>query len=174
VSPTPRRPSALLLLGLLLASSALAGQEDADVHRECMHCGMDRRAYGYSRMLIRYADGGEAGVCSLHCALVEQEAGAGRAVAALLVADRDGRALLPVEAAVWVLGGRKRGVMTARAKWAFASPEAAAAFVREHGGEVVSWEAARQAAADDLAEERRLLRARRERASGCAGAPRAG
>jgi nitrous oxide reductase accessory protein NosL len=174
VTRASRRPTALLLAGLLLAGAAQAGQEDADVHRECNHCGMDRRAYGYSRMLIRFADGGEAGVCSLHCALVELEGAPGRAVAALLVADRDGRELLPVEGATWVLGGAKRGLMTARAKWAFASPGAAAAFVREHGGAVVSWEAARQAAADDLAEERRLLRARRERASGCAGTPRAG
>lgn len=175
-SRRPQRvPAALLLAGLLVATGALAsGQEDAARHQECAYCGMDRRAYGYSRMLIRYRDGAEAGVCSLHCALVELGANPGRAVAALLVADRDTRDLVSADAATWVLGGKKRGVMTARAKWAFATPEAAAVFVREQGGEVVPWEAARRAAEEDLAREQAMERSRRARGAGCGSIPRAG
>jgi len=166
-----RAPAALLLAGLLLAGSALAGgQEDAARHQECAYCGMDRRAYGYSRMLVRYQDGSEAGVCSLHCALVELEAHPGKPVAALLVADRDTRDLVAADAATWVVGGKKRGVMTGRAKWAFATPETAAAFVREQGGEVASWETARRAAEEDLAQERAVEKARRARGAGCAAA----
>jgi nitrous oxide reductase accessory protein NosL len=152
----------MLFIGLLLCLSwtaAFAG-DDIDTHRSCDFCGMDRKAYGFSRMLIRYVDGTEGGVCSLHCAVIELDANKDRAVKALLVADRDTRTLIDAEEAFWVMGGSKRGVMTQRPKWAFPSKIAAEAFIAEYGGKIVPWAEALAAARDDLARELRYVRPR--------------
>ncbi|HUI67994.1 MAG TPA: nitrous oxide reductase accessory protein NosL [Nitrospirota bacterium] len=128
-------------------------QPDIDAYRKCAYCGMDRKAHGYSRMLILYEDGTGAGVCSLYCALIEIDAHQGRKVKALLVADRYTRILVEAEKATWVLGGRKSGVMSKRAKWAFQSNESAERFVATYGGKIVSWGEALAAAREDLAKD---------------------
>jgi nitrous oxide reductase accessory protein NosL len=122
-----------------LAGAPTKAQEDIGRHPECEFCGMSRKGYGYSRMLVRYADGSEKGVCSLHCAIVDIEENPGKVVQSLLVADRNNRELIDAEAAFWVIGGRKRGVMTAEPKWAFGSRAAAAEFVSAYGGKIVPW-----------------------------------
>jgi nitrous oxide reductase accessory protein NosL len=134
---------------MLLAGMAAGAQEDIEEHRSCVHCGMDRKAYGYSRMLIRYEDGSAIGLCSLHCAVLGLEASKNRSVKSIQVADRDTHALLEADKAVWVMGGGKRGVMTQRPKWAFATLQAAALFIKEHGGILVSWAEAQAAARED-------------------------
>lgn len=136
---------AVLLANLLLTTwSAQASDQasDIDEHRDCVYCGMDRKAYGFSRMLIQYQDEAAVGVCSLHCAVIELDAHSGRAVKSLLVADRDTRTMLEAEKAFWVMGGKKRGVMTERPKWAFSSKEAAEAFIKANGGQIVTWDEA--------------------------------
>jgi hypothetical protein len=77
----------LVLLGV--AGVAFSAHDDIEQHRSCTVCGMDRKAYGFSRMLIRFEDGESVGVCSLRCAVVALDAQQGRKVAALLAADRD-------------------------------------------------------------------------------------
>jgi nitrous oxide reductase accessory protein NosL len=143
----------MLFFGLLLilaGTIALAG-DDIDMHRSCVFCGMDRKAYGFSRMLIQYEDGVEAGVCSLHCAIFELDANKDRKVKALLVADRDDRTLISAETALWVIGGSKRGVMTQRPKWAFRTRAAADNFVKTYGGAITTWSEAVTAAREDAA-----------------------
>jgi hypothetical protein len=131
---------------------------------------MDRKAYGYSRALVQYQDGSEVGTCSLHCAVIELDAHPEKALKTLLVADRDSHDLVDAGTATWVLGGRKRAVMAARPKWAFATPEAATAFVKDQGGEVIGWPQALAAAREDVAREAQAAAARRStRALGCAG-----
>ena len=130
-------------------------QSDIENHRSCARCGMDRKAYGFTRMLVQYDDGATVGVCSLHCAVIELEANQGRMIKTLLVADRDTRTLIDAENAIWVMGGKKRGVMTQRAKWAFQTKAAAEAFIKTNGGEIVSWAEALAAARKELAREPR-------------------
>jgi copper chaperone NosL len=145
----------MVFIGLLLCltgTAAFAG-DDYDTHRSCAFCGMDRKAYGFSRMLIQYEDGTEVGVCSLHCAVIELDTNKGRVVKALLVADRDTRTLIDVDKAVWVMGGSKRGVMTQRPKWSFRSQAAAKAFLKNYGGTIITWTEALAAAREDLAQE---------------------
>lgn len=138
----------IVLTLLLMAGATAYAQEDISEHRNCAHCGMDRKAYGYSRMLIVYDDGSKVGVCSLHCAVVELAA-SGHKIKSLLVADRDTRSLTEAETAVWVMGGKKRGVMTQRPKWAFSAKTAAQAFVDSNGGTIVSWADVLAAARED-------------------------
>ena len=147
----------LLVMMVFVGTMAYAGGENNDIgrHRWCGFCGMDRKAYGFSRMLIRYEDGTDVGVCSLHCAVIELDANRGHGIKALLVADRETRTLIDAEKASWVIGGSKRGVMTQRPKWAFPSKAAAEAFIAEYGGKIVTWAEALAAAREELDRERR-------------------
>ena len=140
---------------LCIARTIVFAQDDINDHRSCVNCGMDRKAYGFSRMLIQYEDGSARGVCSLHCAVVELDANPGRKVKSLLVADRDTRTLIDAEQANWVMGGGKRGVMTQQPKWAFQSKESAEAFIKANGGKLVTWAEALAAAREETAREHR-------------------
>jgi len=141
----------VLMVFACMAAQAAGDHNDIVNHRSCNFCGMDRKAYGFSRMLIRYEDGAERGTCSLHCAVTELDANKGRGINALLVADRDARTLINAEKAFWVMGGSKRGVMTQRPKWAFETNAAAEAFIAAYGGKIATWAEALAAAREELA-----------------------
>ncbi len=146
-----RKTTLVLLFGFLLFLPAAFAADDIDQQRSCSQCGMDRKAYGYSRMLIRYEDGATAGVCSLHCAAQEMSRNPKRSVAAILAADRTTRALTDATKAVWVVGGRKRGVMTKVPKWAFETQANAEDFVKSSGGNIVTWNEVLAAAQEEVA-----------------------
>lgn len=146
--------SVLTFILFCMAGRGAFAQSDIEDHRSCAHCGMDRKAYGYSRILVQYGDGSVVGVCSLHCAVVELDANQGRTVKTLQVADRDSRTLIDAEKAIWVMGGKKRGVMTQLPKWAFQTKADAEAFIKENGGKIVSLEEALAAAREELGQGR--------------------
>lgn len=131
--------AALALIACITFPLSARADDDIQEHRSCVRCGMDRKAYGYSRMLISYRDGGKSGVCSLHCAVSELASHPERTVASMLVADRDTRLMIDPEKAFWVMGGKKRGVMTGQPKWAFDTEAAARAFIADNGGVMASW-----------------------------------
>ena len=120
----------LLTLGSCLWAAApmtmpmpmASGPLPADVQQApvCRNCGMDRGMFSFSRMVIEYEDSSAAASCSLHCAAVELANTIDKLPVHLRVADYDSKALIDAESAVWVMGGGKKGVMTAQAKWAFA------------------------------------------------------
>jgi nitrous oxide reductase accessory protein NosL len=144
----------IIMLLILLLSSALAGVMDAvEAPITCKKCGMDRNAYAHSRMLIVYADGTNVGVCSLHCAAAVLQDNNARQIATLKVADYATKVLLDAGTAVWVVGGKKMGVMTVLPKWAFASAEGAHKFVEESGGDVSSFEQAMKSAVREVSEQ---------------------
>lgn len=126
-----------------------AASEDIDLHRECRHCGMDRKLYGYSRMMVEYDDGTTVGTCSLHCFVTERKENPGKGVRKIFVADRNSRTLIDAQRAFWVIGGTKRGVMTMRAKWAFGRKEDALSFIAAYGGTLATWKDALDAAEQD-------------------------
>ena len=143
-----RIPSIAMFLipAILIISTILYAQADIEEHRYCFNCGMDRKAFGFSRVLLRFDDGTAIGVCSLHCAVAAVEADSGRTVMSIEVADRDTRALINAEKAFWVIGGDKPGVMAATATWAFAEKKRAENFVKRHGGHSASFKEAHDAA----------------------------
>lgn len=132
----------ICLVALVMLALFGMGHSDIESHRSCQICGMDRKAFGYSRMLILYKDGTEKGTCSLHCAIQAMVGQKDRPVQTLQVADHDTRELLPAEQAVWVIGGSKQGVMTGLPKWAFGTDKAARAFVDAYGGKLATWDQA--------------------------------
>lgn len=137
-----------LLAGSFLLSPVLAGS-DIGEFPSCAHCGMDRQAFDYSRMLVVYEDGASVGTCSLACAEKELSGNRDRKVRAVKVADYGTRELLDAEKAFWVVGGSRQGVMTRTPKWAFAGKAGAEAFVKENGGTLSTWAEALKAASEE-------------------------
>ncbi len=148
-------PLIVLFVAMLFSGPVVFAFDDIDAHRSCVQCGMDRKAFGYSRMLIIYDDGSQAGVCSLHCAAIEIAGKKDRRVKVLLVADRNTRELIAAEQAVWVAGGNKRGVMTDRPSWAFSTKASAEKFVSEYGGTITPWSDVLAAAREEAGKEQR-------------------
>ncbi len=155
--------AALLALTLLPFGRASA-QEDVKAAPSCPHCGMDREKFASSRMVIEFDDGSRAGTCSLHCAAVDLAVTLDKTPVALKVADMTTKQLLDAEKAVWVVGGTKPGVMTKRAKWAFADRAAAEAFAKEAGAgaAVVGFEEAMKAAYEDMYQDTKMIREKRK------------
>ncbi len=141
----------VMMVFFLVPAIAASAASDIDQHRDCRHCGMDRKQFGYSRMMITYSDGTSMGTCSLHCIITDMNINKDKKVALIQVADRDSQKLIDAAKAFWVVGGSKRGVMTARAKWAFETKASAEKFVAKYGGKLASWDEALQAARDDAA-----------------------
>ncbi len=123
---------ALLVLAACFAPASAF--EDVVVNPSCAICGMDRDAFGHSRMLIEFEDGNTFGVCSLRCAAWILPAEEGKKARSVKVADYHTRKLVEAEEAIWVIGGTKPGVMTGLAKWAFRDGKDADRFLDEFGG----------------------------------------
>ena len=153
-----------ILMGLIcLMGTGAWAQTATDIqkHPSCEYCGMDRQSFASSRMLIVYNDGSEFGSCSLHCAAINLAVNMGKTPQALQVGDYNSKNLIDAEKANWVIGGKKPGVMTKRAKWAFQNKNESDAFIRENGGKAASFEDAAKAAYEDLYADTKMIREKR-------------
>lgn len=149
----------ICLLITLSFSVVLAAQfKDQQNHSSCKHCGMDRIKFSHSRMLVEYQDGKQVGTCSLHCTTKELKGSVGRDVKSVQVADYYTHELVNADDAFWVIGGDKKGVMTMRAKWAFATSATADKFIAEYGGERATADQAKKASHDDMAKDMERMR----------------
>lgn len=145
---------------LVAASLAAVAADTVEPPEDCKYCGMDRTKFAHSRMLVVY-DGSTAGTCSLHCTAVELATSIDRNPAAIKVGDFNTKQLIDAETAFWVVGGNRMGVMTSRAKWAFAEKSAAEAFIKANQGTLVSFDDAIRAAYEDMYKDTRMIRDRR-------------
>lgn len=119
---------------------SIPAQADIKQYPDCQQCGMDRDKFSHSRMLITYADGSSAATCSIACAVRDMKHNPAKAVTSAQVADYLSKKLIDAPKAFWVLGGRKHGVMTSVAKWAFSTRPGAEKFVQENGGRITGYE----------------------------------
>ncbi|MDA8082350.1 MAG: nitrous oxide reductase accessory protein NosL [Nitrospiraceae bacterium] len=124
--------------------------DDIARHPDCLYCGMDRKKFAFSRVLLKYSDGTEVGLCSLHCAGLDLALHPEKQPGQIFAGAYDTGKLLDAEKAVWVLGGSKYGVMSLRGKWAFETRDAAAAFMRDFGGVPSDFGAVMRAAYEDM------------------------
>ena len=150
-----------VVLCLALANSAFAnehgdeqGVEPQSAHglkvenpAKCQNCGMDRTAFAASRVLITFADGTTVGTCSINCAHDAVSKNSSKKIKNIKVADYASKKLIDAKKAAWVIGGRKQGVMTATAKWAFEDNAGAERFIKENGGRIATFDEAWKAAA---------------------------
>ncbi|MFN8091134.1 MAG: nitrous oxide reductase accessory protein NosL [Vicinamibacteria bacterium] len=141
---------------------ALAGPDPApevnDIAKypSCHYCGMDRRRFHHTRMLVHYGDGTVDPLCSLRCAVTSLTLHLGKVPRAIWVGDNaaggDPMPLTDAEKATYLIDSSIRGVMTRRSKVAYSTPEAAARARAEHGGETAAFDATLLAAYTDVAE----------------------
>mgnify|MGYP001168863383 FL=1 len=153
----------LCTLFFLPAAGALWAQgSDVKEIPACKYCGMNREMFAHSRMLIAYDDGTNVGTCSLHCVAVDLALNLDKTPKAIRVGDFSRKTLADAEAAFWVIGGNKPGVMTKTAKWAFANKADAEKFLLENGGRLASFDEALEAAYKDMADDTKMIRERRK------------
>jgi nitrous oxide reductase accessory protein NosL len=153
--------SAFFLFCLVLPITLLA-QEDVQKHPSCKYCGMDRAKFAHSRLYVVFEDGSTQGTCSIHCAAIDFALNIDKIPKTMEVGDFNTKMLVDVEKAFWVLGGNKPGVMTKRAKWAFAKKEDAEAFMKENGGSPIFFDHAFKAAFEDMYEDTKMIQERRK------------
>ncbi len=127
-----------------------AAMQDIKDHPECKYCGMKRGLYAFSRLLIKYNDGSATGTCSIHCSAIDLALSTEKMPEVILVGDYRTKRLIDAEKAVWVIGGKKTGIMSIRGKWAFENRTDARAFVEENGGSLSSFDEAMKATFEDM------------------------
>ena len=149
------------VLFILSLTTILSANEDIKKHSSCPLCGMDREKFAHSRMLIEYDDGTQVGTCSLHCTAINLALNLDKTPKLIWVGDYYTKALINAEKAFWVIGGAKPGVMTKRAKWAFAQKEEAEKFLKENGGNLTDFDGALKASYEDIADDTKMIRERR-------------
>lgn len=147
-----------ILLVLSFGTVCLAADK-VETPESCKHCGMDRTKFAHSRMVVTYTDGSSTGTCSINCVVTDMKT-IKKEVKAFQVADYNTKKLIDAKAAVWVIGGSKKGVMTKTAKWAFAEKDAAEAFVKANGGKLVAFGEALKAAENDEAERAKSMKSK--------------
>jgi len=144
---------ALLIACIIFLYAACAIAAWVEPPGDCKYCGMDRNKFSHSRMLITYADGSSIGTCSINCTVVDKFANRDKKVGSYQVGDYNSRKLIDAKSAVWVIGGRKSGVMTAVAKWAFSDKKSANAFIKANGGKLATFDDAVKATERELVDE---------------------
>lgn len=142
-----------LIMLLLSAVIAIAAEKPVEPPADCKQCGMNRTSFARSRMLITYSDG-SSGTCSINCVAVDLKENRGKTVKSLQVGDYNSMELIDAKTAIWVIGGKQRGVMTKVPKWAFADKSDAEKFIRESGGKLATFDEALKAAEDEQVKDK--------------------
>jgi len=141
---------------------------DIEKYPKCPYCGMDRRQFHHSRMLVQYSDDLADGTCSLHCAAISLSLNVDREPKVIWVGDNaaagDVKPLVEVDKATFLVGSKLPGVMTANSKVAYGSEDAAKAAQAANGGELVKFDQALLVAYTDMAKDvSRIRKMRAER-----------
>jgi len=144
-----------------IVPGVFAAADDIKQCPSCKYCGMNREQFAFSRTYIEYDDGKAEGFCSIHCAAVDLAVHIDRFPKAIMVGDYSTKQLIDAEKAFWVIGGDKPGVMTKRAKWAFATKEGADAFIKQASGTPGTFDAAMKATYEDMYQDTKMIRDRR-------------
>jgi copper chaperone NosL len=143
-----------------------AQENDLAKFPKCPYCGMDRRQYHHSRMLIQYSNDVPDAVCSIHCAAISLSLNIDAEPKAIWVGDNGGagepKPLVDVDKAVFVIGGTTKGVMTLRSKVAYGSDAAARSAQAAQGGVVGEFNDALLAAYTDMSRDVARIRQNRD------------
>lgn len=145
-----------ILIMFLLSSAVLclAAEKKIEAPAQCKVCGMDRTVFAQSRMVVTYTDGSSSGTCSLNCVVADMQQAKHKKVKSFQIADYRTKKLVDAKTATWVMGGKKQGVMTQVAKWAFADTKGAHAFIKSNGGELATFNEVLKATENELTDSR--------------------
>lgn len=148
------------------APDAKASENDIEKYAKCPYCGMDRKKFHHSRMVVHYSDDLADGTCSIHCAAISLTLNLDREPKAIYVADNASAAeikpLVEVGKASFLIGSSIKGVMTKRSKVAYSDEKALKASQAANGGESGNFDAALLAAYTDMAQDVSMIRKMRE------------
>ncbi len=125
---------------------------------ECKYCGMNRKHFAHSRMVVNHKDGTSVGTCSINCTASDYIKALDDSPISLQVGDYLTHKLIDAHRAYWVIGGNVRGVMTENAKWAFEKKTDAEAFIKTNGGKNATFDEVMKASYEDIYEEMRTLK----------------
>jgi copper chaperone NosL len=151
------------VLGLIFtAPLAEAQQQAAQDDHVCGFCGMDRQKFAHSAMTIEYEDGTKFAACSLHCAAIDLALNIDKTPKQILVGDYLSKKPVDTGTACWTIGGDQPGVMTKRAKWAFADKTECDKFATEHGAKVADFDESIKAAYEDMYADTKMIREKRK------------
>ncbi len=132
---------------------------------KCPYCGMDRTMWNHSRHLVHYDDNLADGTCSLHCLAISLSLNLDRGPKAIYAADFGSdsqiKPLINVDDATYLAGSELPGTMTKESKMAFASPEAANAALKNHGGDLLDVDEALTRAYLGMARDTAMIRKKR-------------
>ena len=140
---------------LMFSGAALADNDS------CLYCGMTKAKFGHSWVIIEHEDGTIEGVCSVHCAAIDMALHTHKPVKKITVGNYNTKQQIDADRAYWVIGGDKMGVMTARAKWAFDTKDAADNFMNTHGGRPATFGEVMKAAFEDMYEDTLMIQKKR-------------
>jgi copper chaperone NosL len=157
-----KRTGVIVSVVFLIVALAAYAQEDIKKAPSCKYCGMDRDKFTHSRASLEYEDGTVVSVCSLHCAAVGLSMNAEKTPKAIWAAEYNTKRLIDAQKASWVVGGKKPGVMSRRAKFAFEKREDAEKYVKENGGMVAPFDAALKYAFADMYADLNMVREKNE------------
>ena len=146
-----------ILICVLMFSGVALADDDS-----CLYCGMKKAHYGHSWVIIEHEDGTIEGVCSVHCAAIDMALHTYKPVKKITVGDYNTKQQIDADRAYWVIGGDKMGVMTARAKWAFDTKDAADNFMNTHGGRPATLKEVMKAAFEDMYEDTLMIEKKRK------------
>lgn len=154
---------AIVVFGYLATGTATAAESGGmSAAPGCQYCGMNLDKHAHAAVDITYDDGGVTKLCSLHCAAVDLALKIDKIPVKIEVGDYKSKAKINAEEAFWVMDSKNPGVMTARAKWAFADKAAAEQQIAEKGGQLISFEEAISAAYTDMYNDTKMIRERRK------------
>ena len=154
--------SVLIIVCVLTIGSVAFGDSDIKEFPFCKHCGMDRDQLAHSRMVVVYDDGSSVGTCSIHCVAIELILDIDKTPRSLQVGDYNSKKLIDAEKAFWVIGGKKPGVMTIKAKWAFKKKADAKKFIAKNGGSLSTFDEAMKAAYEDMYADTKMILEKRK------------
>jgi len=136
---------------------------DIEKYPKCNYCGMDRKRFHFSRMLIDYINDAPDPLCSIRCAASSLITKLGRGPRAIWVGDNasssEAKPLILVDKATFLVGSKLPTVMTRVSKTAFGTLEAAQTAQTANGGELTDFDGALLATYTEVAEDIKSNRA---------------
>lgn len=137
-------------------------ENDIEKFPNCPYCGMDRKQFHHSRMLIQYSDDLPDGTCSIHCAAISLSLNLDRDPKEIWAANNASSAeikpLVEVGKASFLIGSSIRPVMSRTSKVAYGTAEAARAAQAASGGEIGDFDQALLAAYTGMAQDVAMIR----------------
>jgi copper chaperone NosL len=152
-----------VLLVILFTAVVISGANVVlAAENACHYCGMKKAMFGHSWVIVEREDGTKVGTCSVHCAAVDMALHIDMPAKEITVGDYDRKNQIDADTAFWVIGGKKMGVMTTRAKWAFESKGSADAFMNEYGGRPATFEEVMKASFEDMYQDTLMIQKKRK------------